>query len=241
MPLKTLTINGFKSFADKTKIEFTNGITGIVGPNGSGKSNITEAIRWVMGEQSAKSLRGSHMPDIIFAGSALREPLNCAEVSLTFDNQGHELATAQKKVTVMRRLFRDGSSDFFLNNKACRLRDISDLFLTSGLGKASFSIISQGRVEEILNSKPEERRQIIEEAAGVFKFKQQKKQAQNELAATDENLNRVADIHRELQTRVEPLQKQASLAKDYQWQKRKYDHLYQQILALELADLQQWA
>lgn len=239
MPLKSLTINGFKSFADKTTIEFTTGITGIVGPNGSGKSNITEAIRWVMGEQSAKSLRGSHMPDIIFAGSALRPALNRAEVKLVFDNHDHALKTAQDVVEISRRLFRDGTSDFLLNHHNCRLRDISNLFLDSGLGKEAFAIISQGRVEQVFNSKPEDRRTIIEEAAGVFKFKQQKKQAEAELAVTNENLNRIADIVSELGGRVEPLRKQASLARDYQQQKAKYDGLNQQILALELADLQQ--
>ena len=239
MPLKSLMINGFKSFADKTIIEFTTGITGIVGPNGSGKSNITEAIRWVMGEQSAKSLRGSHMPDIIFAGSALRPALNRAEVTLVFDNRDHSLKTGQATVEISRRLFRDGTSDFRLNHRSCRLRDISDLFLDSGLGKEAFAIISQGRVEEVFNSKPEDRRTIIEEAAGVFKFKQQKKQAESELAVTNENLNRIADIVSELAGRVEPLRKQASRAKDYQRQKASFDELNQQILALELADLHQ--
>lgn len=238
MPLKSLTINGFKSFADKTTIEFTSGITGIVGPNGSGKSNITEAIRWVMGEQSAKSLRGTHMPDIIFAGSALRPALNRAEVTLAFDNSDQALKTDQKAVEITRRLYRDGTSEFLLNHHNCRLRDISDLFVDSGLGKEAFAIISQGRVEQVFNSKPEDRRTIIEEAAGVFKYKQQKKQAENELATTNENLNRIADIVSELAGRVEPLRKQASLAKDYQQQKAKFDGLNQQILALELADLE---
>lgn len=239
MPLKSLTINGFKSFADKTTIEFTSGITGIVGPNGSGKSNITEAIRWVMGEQSAKSLRGAHMPDIIFAGSALRPALNRAEVTLMFDNSDQTLKTEQKAVEITRRLYRDGSSEFLFNHHHCRLRDITDLFVDSGLGKEAFAIISQGRVEQVFNSKPEDRRTIIEEAAGVFKYKQQKKQAENELATTNENLNRIADIVSELAGRVEPLRKQASLAKDYQQQKAKFDGLNQQILALELADLEE--
>ncbi|WP_125605591.1 chromosome segregation protein SMC [Lapidilactobacillus bayanensis] len=238
MPLKSLTINGFKSFADKTTIEFTSGITGIVGPNGSGKSNITEAIRWVMGEQSAKSLRGAHMPDVIFAGSALRPPLNRAEVILVFDNSDQTLKTDQKAVEITRRLYRDGSSEFLFNHQSCRLRDITDLFVDSGLGKEAFAIISQGRVEQVFNSKPEDRRTIIEEAAGVFKYKQQKRQAENELATTNENLNRLADIVSELAGRVEPLRKQASLARDYQQQKSKFDGLNQQVLALELADLE---
>ncbi|WP_235700312.1 AAA family ATPase [Companilactobacillus paralimentarius] len=182
MPLKSLTINGFKSFADKTKIDFTSGITGIVGPNGSGKSNITEAIRWVMGEQSAKSLRGDKMVDVIFAGSATRPQMNRAEVVLEFDNRNHELKSSQDEIVICRRLFRNGDTEFLINNKQCRLRDITELFMDSGMGKQSFSIISQGRVEAIFNSKPVERRSIIEESAGVSLFKQKKQQAENKMS-----------------------------------------------------------
>lgn len=237
MPLKSLTINGFKSFADKTKIDFTTGITGIVGPNGSGKSNITEAIRWVMGEQSARSLRGDKMVDVIFAGSDTRSPMNRAEVTLEFDNSNHELKSPQENVTIRRKLFRNGDTEFSINNKACRLKDINAIFLDSGMGKQSFSIISQGRVEEIFNSKPVERRSIIEESAGVALFKQKKQQAENKLSETTDNLHRVSDIVSELSQRVEPLKRQASIARDYQEQKGKYDALYQQILALEIKDL----
>ena len=237
MPLKSLTINGFKSFADKTKIDFTSGITGIVGPNGSGKSNITEAIRWVMGEQSARSLRGDKMVDVIFAGSDARPQMNRAEVTLEFDNSSHELKSSQENVTIKRKLFRNGDSEFSINNKHCRLKDINEIFMDSGMGKQSFSIISQGRVEEIFNSKPVERRSIIEESAGVALFKQKKQQAENKLQDTTDNLHRVSDIVSELASRVEPLKKQASIAHDYQEQKGKYDALYQQILALEVKDL----
>ena len=237
MPLKSLTINGFKSFADKTKIDFTSGITGIVGPNGSGKSNITEAIRWVMGEQSAKSLRGDKMVDVIFAGSATRPQMNRAEVILEFDNQYHELKSTQDNITICRRLFRNGDTEFMINNKACRLRDITELFMDSGMGKQSFSIISQGRVEAIFNSKPVERRSIIEESAGVSLFKQKKQQAENKMDETTDNLHRVSDIVSELSKQVEPLKEQASIARDYKEQKSKYDSIYQKILTIEIRNL----
>lgn len=237
MPLKSLTINGFKSFADKTKIDFTSGITGIVGPNGSGKSNITEAIRWVMGEQSAKSLRGDKMVDVIFAGSDSRPQMNRAEVVLEFDNHNRELKSAQDDIIICRRLFRNGDTEFLINNKQCRLRDITELFMDSGMGKQSFSIISQGRVEEIFNSKPVERRAIIEESAGVALFKQKKQQAENKLSETTDNLHRVSDIVSELSKQVEPLKEQASIARDYKEQKSKYDSIYQKILTIEIKNL----
>lgn len=237
MPLKSLTINGFKSFADKTKIDFTSGITGIVGPNGSGKSNITEAIRWVMGEQSAKSLRGDKMVDVIFAGSATRPQMNRAEVILQFDNHNRELKSSQDDLVICRRLFRNGDTEFLINNKQCRLRDITELFMDSGMGKQSFSIISQGRVEAIFNSKPVERRTIIEESAGVSLFKQKKQQAENKLSETTDNLHRVSDIVSELSKQVEPLKEQASIARDYKEQKSKYDSIYQKILTIEVKNL----
>ncbi|GKQ42577.1 chromosome partition protein Smc [Companilactobacillus sp. RD055328] len=236
MPLKSLTLNGFKSFADKTKIEFTSGITGIVGPNGSGKSNITEGIRWVMGEQSAKSLRGDKMVDIIFAGSSVRSTMNRAEVIFEFDNSKQDLKTEFDRVLIKRRLFRDGSSEFYINNKSCRLKDITELFLDSGLGRESFSIISQGRVEAIFNSKPVDRRTIIEESAGVALYKQKKHEAELKLTDTDDNLNRVSDILHELSAQVEPLKEQASIAHDYLNQKEQYDKIYKEILAIEIND-----
>ncbi|KRM23992.1 chromosome segregation protein SMC [Latilactobacillus graminis] len=237
MQLKTLVLSGFKSFADKTEINFSKGLTGIVGPNGSGKSNVTEAIRWAMGEQSAKSLRGEKMPDIIFAGTDLRPQMNKAEVTLVFDNSDQYLKQEQANVTITRRLFRNGDSEFYLDQKSCRLKDIINLFMDSGLGRESFSIISQGRVEAIFNSKPEDRRNIIEEAAGVLKYKQQKKKAQVELDQTDENLSRVADILHELRGQVEPLKEQSSIAQDYLDQKSQYDMLHQQLLVIEIDQL----
>ncbi|KRM72790.1 chromosome segregation protein SMC [Lacticaseibacillus brantae] len=237
MQLKTLTINGFKSFADKTLIEFVPGLTGIVGPNGSGKSNITEAIRWALGEQSAKSLRGERMGDVIFAGTADRAPLNRAEVILTFDNTDGYLPKQPQTVTVTRRLYRDGETDFLLNGQNVRLRDIVELFMDSGLGKESFAFISQGRVEAIFNSKPEERRGIIEEVAGVYKYKQQKQRAEAELGATADNLDRVSDIVTELTRQVEPLREQASVATDYLQQSEAFAQIEQTVLALEIRDL----
>ncbi|MFK5704917.1 chromosome segregation protein SMC [Ligilactobacillus sp. LYQ139] len=236
MKLKSLTLTGFKSFADKTVIDFQPGVTGIVGPNGSGKSNITEAIRWGLGEQSAKSLRGGKMADVIFAGTSTRSPLNRAEVVLTFDNSDHLLPHQPETVEVIRRLYRDGTSEFWLNGRQVRLRDIVDLFLDTGLGKESFSIISQGRVEKIFNSKPEERRVIVEELAGVLKYKQEKKRAQQELVGTQEHLDRVVDIITELKAQREPLKEQASIARDYQHQKEQYDYLYQSKLVVELEE-----
>lgn len=237
MQLKHLVINGFKSFADKTEIDFVPGLTGIVGPNGSGKSNITEAIRWTLGEQSAKSLRGEKMGDVIFAGTATRPPLNRAEVTMTFDNSDGYLKDQPASVSVTRRLYRDGESDFLINKQPVRLKDIIDLFMDSGLGKESFSFISQGRVESIFNSKPEERRGILEEAAGVLKYKQQKQKAQHELQDTDDNLARVHDIVAELQHQVTPLEEQASLARDFERQTADYQRIHKQILALEIGQL----
>lgn len=237
MQLKSLVLSGFKSFADKTEINFSDGLTGIVGPNGSGKSNITEAIRWAMGEQSAKNLRGEKMPDIIFAGTDLRPQMNRAEVTLNFDNSDHYLNQELDNVTLTRRLFRNGDSEFYLNQKSCRLKDIVNLFMDSGLGRESFSIISQGRVEAIFNSKPEDRRNIIEEAAGVLKYKQQKKKAQSELDQTDENLSRIADIVYELKGQVEPLKEQSSIAQDYLEQKAQFNALHQQLLVVEIDQL----
>ncbi len=215
MFLKRLEVIGFKSFADRIGIDFVPGVTAVVGPNGSGKSNVTDAIRWVLGEQSAKSLRGSKMEDIIFAGSDSRKPLNFAEVSLILDNEDERLPIPYNEVSVTRRVYRSGDSEYLLNKQHCRLKDITDLFLDSGLGKEAFSIISQGRVDEILNSRPEDRRTIFEEAAGVLKYKLRRKKAEHKLFETDDNLHRVLDILHELDKRIEPLQFQASAAEDY--------------------------
>ncbi len=175
MFLKRLDTVGFKSFAERISVEFVSGVTSVVGPNGSGKSNITDAIRWVLGEQSARSLRGAKMEDIIFAGSDTRKALNMAEVTLTLNNEQQTLPLEFEEVSVTRRVYRSGESEFYINNQSCRLKDIVDLFMDSGLGREAFSIISQGKVEEILSSKAEERRSIFEEAAGVLKYKQRKK------------------------------------------------------------------
>ncbi len=215
MFLKRLEVMGFKSFADRIGIDFVPGVTAVVGPNGSGKSNVTDAIRWVLGEQSAKSLRGGKMEDVIFAGSDSRKPLNFAEVTLVLDNTDGRVPLDYSEVSVTRRVFRSGESAYLLNKQNCRLKDITDLFMDSGLGKEAFSIISQGRVDEILNSKAEDRRSIFEEAAGVLKYKQRKKKAELKLNETDENLSRVMDILHELDGRMEPLQIQASAARDY--------------------------
>ncbi|PSL42186.1 condensin subunit Smc [Planomicrobium soli] len=215
MFLKRLEVMGFKSFADRIGIDFVPGVTAVVGPNGSGKSNVTDAIRWVLGEQSAKSLRGAKMEDVIFGGSDSRKPLNFAEVTLILDNTDGRIPLDYSEISVTRRVFRSGESAYLLNKQNCRLKDITDLFMDSGLGKEAFSIISQGRVDEILNSKAEDRRSIFEEAAGVLKYKQRKKKAEVKLNETDDNLNRVLDILHELDGRMEPLQIQASAARDY--------------------------
>lgn len=215
MHLKKIEIIGFKSFADKTTLTFEPGITGVVGPNGSGKSNITEAIRWVLGETSAKSLRGGKMPDIIFAGTQKRRGVNIAEVTVLLNNEDHYLPLDYNEISITRSLNRNGDSDYFINKKRARLRDIQELFMDSGLGKESFSIISQGKVEEIFNSKPEDRRGIFEEAAGVFKYKQKKKAAEQKLFETSDNLNRVEDILFELNEQLTPLAQEKEQAEKY--------------------------
>ncbi|EXJ22527.1 Chromosome partition protein smc [Alkalibacterium sp. AK22] len=225
MQLKRLEIKGFKSFADKTVLDFTDGITAVVGPNGSGKSNIIEAIRWVMGEQSAKTLRGGRMHDIIFSGTDTRKPINIAEVTLVLENQDGFLPVEFEEVSVTRRINRNGDSDYLINKDACRLKDIVDLFMDSGLGKESFSIISQGQVEAVFNSKAEDRRAIFEEAAGVFKYKTQKSKAERKLFETQDNLDRVQDILFELNGQLEPLREQKDIAQSYVKQKEELTDL----------------
>ena len=234
MQLKSLEISGFKSFADKTKIDFQAGMTGIVGPNGSGKSNIIEAIRWVLGEQAVKSLRGTKMTDVIFAGSANRKPLNMAKVTITFDNSDHFLPLDYAEVSITRKLFRNGDSDYLINNQSCRLKDITNLMIDTGLEKDSFSVISQGRVEAVFNAKPEDRRSIIEDVAGVLKYKKDKFTTENKLAETTDYLDRVNDIIAELSQQKGPLEEQASLARDYQDQKQKFDYLDRSRLVKKL-------
>lgn len=233
--LKRLDVMGFKSFAERISIDFVEGVTAVVGPNGSGKSNVTDAIRWVLGEQSAKSLRGAKMEDIIFAGSDSRKSLNFAEVTLTLNNEDQFLPLDYQEVSVTRRVFRSGESEFYINKQNCRLKDIIDLFMDSGLGREAFSIISQGKVEEILSSKAEERRTIFEEAAGVLKYKTRKKKAEQKLIETRDNLNRVQDILHELEGQVEPLKIQASMAKDYL---QKKEELQQYEVALTVHEIE---
>ncbi|WP_367008459.1 chromosome segregation protein SMC [Staphylococcus capitis subsp. urealyticus] len=214
--LKSIDAIGFKSFADHTNVQLDKGVTAIVGPNGSGKSNITDAIKWVLGEQSAKSLRGSKMEDIIFSGAEHRKAQNYAEVKLKLDNHSKKLQIDSDELVVTRRLYRSGESEYYLNNDRARLKDIIEIFLDSGLGKEAFSIISQGRVDEILNAKPIDRRQIIEESAGVLKYKKRKAESINKLDHTEDNLTRVEDILYDLEGRVEPLKEEAAIAKEYQ-------------------------
>ena len=210
MYLKTIKASGFKSFANKIQIDLENKITGIVGPNGSGKSNIVDAVRWVLGEQSVKSLRGDgSMTDVIFSGSKSREPLNVASVTLVFDNTDHVFPLDFNEVSIKRRVYRDGTNEYFINGEKCRLKDINDLLLDSGIAKESFNIISQGRVEEILSAKASDRRIIFEEAANVLKYKRRKEDALRKLDKTNENMNRINDIIAELESQVEPLKEQA--------------------------------
>ncbi|MEG9296625.1 chromosome segregation protein SMC [Mangrovibacillus sp. Mu-81] len=241
MFLKQLEVMGFKSFAERISVEFVPGVTAVVGPNGSGKSNIIDAVRWVLGEQSAKSLRGSKMEDVIFAGSESRKALNIAEVTLVLDNEDGALPIDYSEISVTRRVYRSGDSEYLLNKQPCRLKDIIELFMDSGLGKEAFSIISQGKVEEILNSKPEERRTIFEEAAGVLKYKSRKKKAESKLFETQENLNRVNDILHELEGQVEPLKIQASMAKDYLEKKEELEKFEVALTVYDIEDLhKQW-
>ena len=215
MKLKKLELYGFKSFAQRTEIVFDEGITGIVGPNGSGKSNIGDAMRWVLGEQSAKTLRGASMSDVIFNGTQKRKPLSYCEVSLVFDNDDHALAMEAAEVMVTRRVYRNGESEYYLNRTACRLKDVVDLFRDTGIGKEGYSIIGQGRIDEILSRKSEDRRQVFEEAAGIVKFKARKEEADKKLQRTLENLERVDDILDELTKRLKPLEEQSRNARVY--------------------------
>ena len=215
MYLKEIEIQGFKSFADKTKVVFDQGVTAVVGPNGSGKSNITESLRWALGESSVKSLRGGKMPDVIFAGTESRKPLNYASVVVTLDNHDGFIKDAGQEIRVERHIYRSGDSEYKIDGKKVRLRDIHDLFLDTGLGRDSFSIISQGKVEEIFNSKPEERRAIFEEAAGVLKYKTRRKETESKLQHTQDNLDRLEDIIYELDNQIKPLEKQAEHARKF--------------------------
>ncbi|NLM45612.1 MAG: chromosome segregation protein SMC [Firmicutes bacterium] len=237
MHIKRLEMSGFKSFADKTVFTLTPGITVIVGPNGCGKSNIADAVRWVLGEQSARYLRGLRMDDIIFNGTTQRKPLSYAEVSVTLDNTDGALGLDYQEVTVTRRLYRSGESEYLLNRRPCRLRDILELFMDTGVGREAYSFIGQGRIEEIIAAKPEERRQIFEEAAGIAKYKARKREAQRRLAETAENLLRVGDIITELKMQLEPLQAQARQAQNYLAFREKLKALEVNVLVAEAQKL----
>ncbi len=215
MYLKSIEVQGFKSFANKIVFDFHNGITGIVGPNGSGKSNVSDAVRWVLGEQSAKQLRGASMQDVIFAGTENRKPLSYAYVAITMDNSDHQLAIDFEEVTVARRVYRSGESEYLINGNPCRLKDVTELFYDTGIGKEGYSIIGQGQIERILSGKPEERRELFDEAAGIVKYKKRKATAQKKLENERENLVRVNDILAELERQVGPLERQAEKARIY--------------------------
>ncbi len=215
MYLKSIEVQGFKSFANKIKFEFHNGITGIVGPNGSGKSNVADAVRWVLGEQSAKQLRGGNMQDVIFSGTQLRKPLGYASVAITLDNADHKLDTSYEEVTVTRRLYRSGESEYLMNGAACRLRDIQELFYDTGIGKEGYSIIGQGQIDKILSNKPDDRRELFDEAAGIVKFKRRKNTTLKKLEEEEQNLARVSDILSELTRRLGPLKRQSESARIY--------------------------
>lgn len=234
MYLKSIEMQGFKSFADKTKVVFDQGVTAVVGPNGSGKSNITESLRWALGESSAKSLRGGKMPDVIFAGTENRKPLNYASVVVTLDNSKGYIKDREKEIRVERHIYRSGDSEYKIDGQKVRLRDVHDLFMDTGLGRDSFSIISQGRVEEIFNSKPEERRAIFEEAAGVLKYKSRKKETESKLAQTQDNLDRLEDIIYELDVQIKPLEKQAAVARQFLALDEKRLSLYLDVLVAQI-------
>ena len=249
MYLKNLTVLGFKSFADKTSLNFLPGMTAIVGPNGCGKSNVSDAVRWVLGEQSAKALRGGEMADVIFNGTDGRKPLGMAEVSLTVgDVDAEHLTTAGvelgfNEVTITRRVFRDGGSEYFINKTPCRLKDIQQLFMGTGVGRTSYSIMAQGNITQLLSSKPEDRRAVFEEAAGITKFKAQKKEALRKLEYTDQNLLRVQDLIREVKRQLGSLQRQAGKARRYRALATDLQHLDTQLarhqfdlLQVELAE-----
>ena len=236
MYLKEIEIQGFKSFADKTKVVFDQGVTAVVGPNGSGKSNITESLRWALGESSVKSLRGGKMPDVIFAGTESRKPLNYASVVVTLDNNDGFIKDAGQEIRVERHIYRSGDSEYKIDGKKVRLRDIHDLFLDTGLGRDSFSIISQGKVEEIFNSKPEERRAIFEEAAGVLKYKTRRKETESKLQQTQDNLDRLEDIIYELDNQIKPLEKQAENARKFLDLEGQRKDIYLDVLVAQIKE-----
>ncbi len=239
MYLKSIEIHGFKSFANKITFQFHNGITGIVGPNGSGKSNVADAVRWVLGEQRIKQLRGASMQDVIFSGTETRKPLSYAYVAITLDNGDHQLAIDYDEVTVARRIYRSGESEYLINGTPCRLKDVNELFYDTGIGKEGYSIIGQGQIDKILSGKPEERRELFDEAAGIVKFKRRKAAAQSKLANEKQNLVRVNDILSELEKQVGPLEKQSEKAKIYLRKKEELKTLDVNVFLLENSRLKE--
>ena len=233
MYLKRIEVQGFKSFANKITFQFHNGITGIVGPNGSGKSNVADAVRWVLGEQRIKQLRGASMQDVIFSGTESRKPLSYAYVAITLDNSDHQLAIDYDEVTVARRLYRSGESEYLINGAACRLKDVNELFYDTGIGKEGYSIIGQGQIDKILSGKPEEKRELFDEAAGIVKFKRRKSAAQKKLEDEKQNLLRVNDILSELEKQIGPLEKQSEKAKIYLKKKEELKTLDVNMFLLE--------
>ena len=233
MYLKSIEVQGFKSFANKIVFQFHNGITGIVGPNGSGKSNVADAVRWVLGEQRIKQLRGASMQDVIFSGTETRKPLSYAYVAITLDNTDHQLSIDYDEVTVARRIYRSGESEYLINGTVCRLKDVNELFYDTGIGKEGYSIIGQGQIDKILSGKPEERRELFDEAAGIVKFKRRKAAAQSKLENEKQNLIRVNDILSELEKQVGPLEKQSEVAKVYLKKKEELKTLDINVFLLE--------
>ena len=238
MYLKSLEVHGFKSFANKIVFEFHNGITGIVGPNGSGKSNVADAVRWVLGEQSAKQLRGASMQDVIFAGTENRKPLSYAYVAITLDNSDHQLAVDYEEVTIARRVYRSGESEYLINGTPCRLKEVTELFYDTGIGKEGYSIIGQGQIDRILSGKPEERRELFDEAAGIVKYKKRKATAQKKLESERDNLVRVNDILAELERQVGPLERQSEKAKIYLKKKEELKEYDVNMFLLETARIE---
>ena len=238
MYLKEIVTTGFKSFADRIDIKLDDKTTCIVGPNGSGKSNVVDAVRWVLGEQSVKSLRGDgSMTDVIFSGSKSRNPLNVASVELVFDNSDHYINVPYTEISIKRKVYRNGENEYFLNGERCRLKDVSNLLLDTGIGKESFNIISQGEVDKILSNSPYDRRVIFEEAAGILKYKKRKEEALRKLDRTHNNIYRVNDIIDELETQVGPLKEQSAKAKEYLENKKGLDNYEVALLAYDIENL----
>jgi chromosome segregation protein len=232
--LKRLEMKGFKSFAQRVDLNFEKGVTGVVGPNGCGKSNVTDAVRWVLGEQNARSLRGQKMEDIIFSGTDRKKPQGLAEVTIVFDNSSQTLPVPYQEVSITRRMYRSGESEYYLNKTRCRLKDVREMLMDTGIGKEGYSIIGQGRIDEILSQRGEERRLLFDEAAGIVKFRTRKEEAEKKIKQTDENLSRLKDIIIELESQLAPLREQADQAEKYLSLREKVSVLEVQALLSEI-------